>query len=113
MGILNKLIADLNLSDHIELKGYVHPDKIPVELYKSRLLVLSRPDNIQNRGGFPTKLGEYLATGIPVAVTSVGEIPCYLKDEVNAYLAEPGNVKSFANCMKRAFFSQKTGKNNF
>lgn len=102
MGILNRLIADLKLTAHIVFTGYVHPDKMPGELYKSRLLVLSRPENIQNRGGFPTKLGEYLATGIPVAVTSVGEIPFYLKDEINAYLAKPGNVESFADCMKRS-----------
>lgn len=102
MSILNDLIADLKLSDHIVFTGYVHPDKMPGELYKSRLLVLSRPESIQNRGGFPTKLGEYLATGIPVAVTSVGEIQLYLKDEINAYMAKPGDIESFADCMKRA-----------
>jgi len=102
MSNLNKLIDDLKLSDQIVFTGYVHPDKMPGELYNSRLLVLSRPENIQNRGGFPTKLGEYLATGIPVAVTSVGEIPFYLKDEINAYLAEPGDIESFAGSMKRA-----------
>lgn len=99
---IRKLISDLGLSGNIILEGYIHPDEIPDELYKSRLNVLSRPDTIQSRGGFPTKLGEYLATGIPVAVTSVGEIPFYLEDEKNAFLAEPDNVESFANAMERA-----------
>ena len=49
------------------------------------MLVLARPDNIQAKGGFPTKLGEYLATGNPVVVTKVGEIPNYLIDGVNAF----------------------------
>ena len=99
---LKRLISDLNLSDNVILSGFVSPEEIPSELYKSRLLVLSRPDNIQSKGGFPTKLGEYLATGIPVAVTSVGEIPLYLKDGHNAFLAEPDNIESFACAMSRA-----------
>ena len=101
---LKKLILDLGLSRYVILTGFIHPEKIPDELYKSRLLVLSRPDNIQAQGGFPTKLGEYLATGVPVAVTSVGELPYYLKDGQNAFLSEPDNVESFAESMRRALF---------
>jgi len=33
-------------------------------------------------------------------VTAVGEIPEYLSDGENAYIAEPGNVTSFASKMK-------------
>ena len=50
---------------------------------------MARPDSRQARGGFPTKLGEYLATGKPVCVTKVGEITVYLEDNVSAFLAEP------------------------
>ena len=65
-------------------------------LVNAEALVLARPDNIQAQYGFPTKLGEYLLTGNPVVVTSVGEIPLFLKDDVNAYLAKPGDVKEIA-----------------
>ena len=99
---LKELICDLGLSDSVVLTGYIHPDKIPSELYNSRLLVLSRPNTVQAQGGFPTKLGEYLATGIPVAVTSVGEIPYYLKDGKNAFMTEPDDIEGFANAMRRA-----------
>ncbi len=58
-------------------------------------LALSRPDNIQAKYGFPTKLGEYLATGRPVVITSVGDIPLFFKDGVNAYIAEPDIVDSY------------------
>jgi len=107
MKSLTKLIADLYLSDRVVLTGYMNPDDIPVELYKSRLLVLSRPDNIQARGGFPTKLGEYLATGVPVVVTSVGELPHYLEDEKNAFMAISGDIGSFADAMRRALSNDK------
>jgi glycosyltransferase involved in cell wall biosynthesis len=46
--------------------------------------------------GFPSKLTEYMATGIPVVVTSVGEIPAYLKHRENAFLAKPDSAEAFA-----------------
>ena len=92
------------------LTGFVNPEKIPDNLYQSRLLVLSRPESKQAQGGFPTKLGEYLATGVPVAVTRVGEIPNYLIDGQNAFLAEPGDIESFADAMKRALVDKKVSR---
>lgn len=99
---LNETVEELKLSKRITMTGYVHPDEIPARLFDSRLLVLCRPDSKQAQGGFPTKLGEYLATGVPVVVTAVGEIPLFLTNEFNAYIAEPGNVRNFADVMKKA-----------
>lgn len=50
--------------------------------------------------GFPSKLTEYLASGVPVVVTQVGEIPLYLHDKINAFLSEPGNADAFAEKLK-------------
>jgi glycosyltransferase involved in cell wall biosynthesis len=57
---------------------------------------LDRPQSRQAKYGFPTKLGEYLLTGNPVVVTSVGDIPLFLKDGESAYLVEPDNIEEFA-----------------
>lgn len=69
---------------------------MPSYLLNAQLLLLARPANIQAKGGFPTKLGEYLTTGRPVVITKVGEIPDYLTDGENAFMAEPDNPLSFA-----------------
>jgi glycosyltransferase involved in cell wall biosynthesis len=58
------------------------------------ILVLPRLDSYQAKGGFPTKLGEYLATSKPVIVTKVGEIPNYLIDNQDVFFAEPGSINS-------------------
>lgn len=76
--------------------------KIPSFISNAEALALSRPDSHQAQGGFPTKLGEYLATGKPVCVTKVGEIPEYLEDNVSAFMANPGDVDSFADALDRA-----------
>jgi len=93
---LMKLIFDLHLSDRIEFTGHIERENIPAFLSKSSVLTLARPNNTQAKAGFPTKLGEYLATSRPVVVTSVGDIPKYIKDGVNGFLAVPGSVESFA-----------------
>jgi glycosyltransferase involved in cell wall biosynthesis len=93
--ILSK-IETHGLSENVIFTGMIHRDKIPALLSNATLLLLARPGNKQAEGGFPTKLGEYLATGHPVVVTKVGDIPEYIVDGINGFLAEPGNAQSFA-----------------
>lgn len=96
------LIKKLGLESKVKwMKTYPRED-IPGIIMKASLLVLPRPDSKQAQGGFPTKLGEYLATGKPVCATTVGEIPDYLSDNESVYFAEPGSVDSFADAMRRA-----------
>lgn len=76
--------------------GYATRDDIPSLLSNAKILALARPSGLQSLGGFPTKLGEYLATGKPVVVTAVGDIPQYLDDKKNAFIVEPDDNKKFA-----------------
>lgn len=99
---LYHLVEDLNISESVVFTGRISYDEMPQRLINARLLALARPDNLQNRNGFPTKLGEYLATGNPVVVTSVGEIPLFIHDRFNGYLAIPGDVDSFAEKLLEA-----------
>ncbi len=82
--------------------GKVDSDLVPQILSESKLLLLALPNSKQADNGFSTKLGEYLASGIPVIVTSVGEIPKYLKDGESVFIAEPSNIDSFATKIEEA-----------
>lgn len=97
---LKSYCKKLYIDNLVIFTGRIPSDKVPIYLCNAKLLALARPDSIRSQGGFPTKLGEYLATGKPVVVTKVGEIPDYLSDGVNAYLCEPDNPIEFANKMK-------------
>ena len=90
------LVERRQLQDKIIFTGSLNSNEIPKYLKNADILALARPDNLQAKGGFPTKLGEYLMTGKPVIVTSVGEIPFFLKDEQSAYLVQPDNIDAFA-----------------
>ena len=105
-----ELIAQLGLNDKISYLGTLDKEQIPELVCNASLLVLPRPDSHQAQGGFPTKLGEYLATGKNVCVTKVGEIPDYLEDNFSAFMATPGDVDSFADAMDRALSDSEKAK---
>ena len=92
-----RLIEQLGISDFVDFKGRVNREVITNKILEAKILVLPRPDSLQAQHGFPTKLGEYLASGNPTLVTSVGEIPDYLTDNLDCYIAAPGNVESLKN----------------
>lgn len=97
-----ELIKSLNVHDNIHYIGMLDQSVIPEFLCNATICVLARPRSHQAEGGFPTKLGEYLASGNPVCVTKTGEIADYLQDGVSAFLAEPDSVDSFTNALCRA-----------
>lgn len=104
---LNKSLGNKNLI----FTGPINRDAIPQMLINAKVLVLARPNNKQAQGGFPTKLGEYLATGNPVVVTTVGPIPKHLTDGKDAYLVDPDNVEAFADKINYVLDHYEDAKN--
>jgi len=104
---LYNFVERLGLEGRIELLGMINSTEIPLLVQNALVLVLPRPDSMQARGGFPTKLGEYLATAKPVIVTSVGEIPDYLnKSEV--FFINPDNIENeLANMLEFVLLNYK------
>lgn len=92
---LMNLAKETGVEDSVKFTGLVEPKDMPQLLFDASILALARPNNIQAQNGFPTKLGEYLATGNPVVVTTVGEIPDFIKHKENGFLSNP-EENSFA-----------------
>jgi glycosyltransferase involved in cell wall biosynthesis len=94
------LVSVLDLNHRITFTGKLPRNAIPAYLCNAEILAMARPRSIVADAGFPSKLTEYLSTGKPVVATKVGEIPEYLTDNENIFLAEPGSVKAFAERME-------------
>ena len=88
-----------NALDSVVFTDSISPDTIPQYFVDAEMLVLARPNNIQAKYGFPTKLGEYLLSGRPVVLTDVGNITDFLVDGQSAFIAKPGDVKSISDNM--------------
>ncbi|MGN6639089.1 MAG: glycosyltransferase, partial [Mucilaginibacter sp.] len=93
---LESVISDLGLKDKVFIKGKISNDKVPAVLVNSYVLLSSQPATMRAQGGFPTKLGEYMAVGRPTLLTDVGEISKYITDGENAWLARPNDPDHFA-----------------
>lgn len=88
-------IIENKLTNNIDFKGLIPQDEVPSILANASCL-LSTPSDFVS-GGFPTKLGEYLLSGVPVVTTSIGEIPKYIKHYDQALLSPINDVKHIAN----------------
>lgn len=100
----NKIVEVVKQTNnqHIVLFGKASREQMPALLKNAKSLALARPSSLQSTGGFPTKLGEYLATGNPVIVTAVGDIPQYL-NETNAFVVDPDDNAAFAIAIENVF----------
>ena len=92
-----KIINEYDLGNRVCFEGLVPYNEVPQRLKDATILALDRPDCLQAKYGFPTKLGEYLLSGNPVVVTSVGDISLYLEDMKTALIAVPNSPEAFAN----------------
>lgn len=88
--LLIKYIQNNNLDLNIVLVGKKRPNEIPDLLMHAKGIIMAPPKNFPS-GGFPTKLGEFLASARPVICTDVSEISNYL-DNNSCFLVEPGNT---------------------
>ncbi len=96
---LKDLTLKLRIDDKTLFLGEVHREDVPIFLRKAKILVNSQPDTRRADGGFPTKLGEYLASGIPVVLTDVGEISKFVHDRNEVFFVKPNDEIDFAEKM--------------
>lgn len=95
-----RLVHELGLEDRVFFTGMKPSTEVPQMLVDSAALFLTRPNTLQNRAGFSTKLVEYLASGNPVVAAGVGDIPLFLIDKKNAFVYCPGDSKAVEDAME-------------
>lgn len=91
-------------SDEKELRKYniiftgsLEREDIFTVMYNSDLLVNPRRKSILADSGFPTKIGEYFSTKIPVLSTSVGDLPTYFNHKKELFFSPPDNPEAMSD----------------
>ena len=82
--------------------GYVTRAELLARYRTAAALLVPLHDDDVSRARFPTKIGEYLASGRPVVTTRVGEIDRFLHDGETAFVAQTPDVEAFAAKMVEA-----------
>jgi glycosyltransferase involved in cell wall biosynthesis len=84
----------------LDLMGCVDDRTLEASYKAATALLMPLWDDDRSRTRLPNKMGEYLATGRPIVTSKVGDLTDFLVDNVNAYLADPGNERDFTEKMK-------------
>lgn len=96
-----RAVADsLGIADRVTFLGNVKTSEVPGHLARASVLVLARPQSAQADAGMPTKVAEYLASGVPVVITRTGEIATLLEDGVSAYLVPPDDEAALQEALR-------------
>ena len=90
---IEKLVS---VTSGISYSGALESGEIPKELAQCDTLIMNRTDTPYARAGFPIKLAEYLATGIPTLVTDFEEYHDYISEDV-VYFYQPDNLDDFVS----------------
>ncbi len=81
----------------IRISGYVDRAVLLAAYREAAGLLIPLRDDVRSRARFPSKLGEYLASGRPVVTCLAGEVRRFLLDGATAYIATPDDVGAFAD----------------
>lgn len=98
---MDELISEYKLESKVEVTNYLSGDEIVTFLQNSVMAVLARPSSPQADFGFPTKLGEYLASGTPVIVTDISDVSKVLENEKEALIIPPDDYTALAAAIEK------------
>lgn len=96
---LRTLAGDLFGEGHlaVEFTGAIAPEEIPLLLRSFDVAVAPYPPASEADQYFsPLKVYEYLAAGLPVVASAVGQIPAVIADGQTGVLVPPGDVAALA-----------------
>ncbi|WP_353931287.1 glycosyltransferase family 4 protein [Okeanomitos corallinicola TIOX110] len=97
-------LSVLGLDDCIEFTGAVNPDQVPQFLAKMNVAVAPYP--AQSDFYFsPLKVYEYMAAGLPVVVSKIGQLVDLIEPEVNGIFCPPGDAIALAEALEKLWRS--------
>lgn len=81
---------------HCLFSGKIPAEEMPCYVAHAKVLVSVPVQTIQQEGCFPTKLGEYLASGVPIVLSRVGNPYRMLQSCKWVRFVDPGDAKATA-----------------
>ncbi|HLR93327.1 MAG TPA: glycosyltransferase family 4 protein [Jiangellaceae bacterium] len=97
---LRARVAALGMTDDVVFTGPADPDDVPTWLQAMDTAVAPYPATADTYFS-PLKLYEYLAAGLPVVASAVGQIPTALTSEKTGLLVPPGDIDALTAALHR------------
>ncbi len=93
-------IAGRNLESAVHLTGAVPPETVPHWLAQMDVAVAPYPQS-EDFYFSPLKVYEYMAAGLPVIASNIGQIPEVIDHGVNGLLTPPGDVRALEKALEK------------
>jgi len=97
--LLEQCAEDLGVADRVHFLGAVSPSDIPLVLGCFDIAVAPYPEG--DHYFSPLKVYEYMAAGLPIVASAIGEIPALLEEGECGMLVPPGDVDALAASLDR------------
>jgi glycosyltransferase involved in cell wall biosynthesis len=98
---LERQIADLGLTDRVELAGPATHDDLPAEYAAAHIVVVpSVMDAAGDRDGLPNVVLEAMSCGRPVVASDVGAVSSAVVDGRTGVLVPPGDAQALAGALE-------------
>lgn len=102
LSFLPSLESDLALlADDIRFHGHVSNNEVLNALKCSDFTLLLRDKKRDSIAGFPSKIAESISYGVPVIVTSLGDIQDYIIDGRHGFLCGAQNFEKQLSCVRK------------
>lgn len=89
------------LGESLQVINRVPKAEVDRMLSEAHFLILLRPDRRYSRAGFPSKVPEALAAGVPVLTNLTSDLRLYIKDMINGIVVEDFSAAAFAAAIRR------------
>lgn len=100
IAVIREYINNSVCKDRIKLMSRLSDQELNTYYKNALALLIPLRPTLQDRARFPHKIGEYLASGVPVISTNYGEVHHYFTDMENMLIADTYNTKLFADKMR-------------
>lgn len=92
--------AQRDLEDVVSFPGWIDPQRAPEWLASGSVALYPYRDTLVNRAKCSAKLILYMAVGLPIVTSRVGQNVEYLEHNVSGWLVEPGDVDGLTSALR-------------
>jgi glycosyltransferase involved in cell wall biosynthesis len=93
-------VCGRGLVEAVRFTGWVPPSDLPAMLASMDVAVAPYPE-LPHFYFSPLKVYEYMAAGLPIVASRIGQVAELIEDEVNGLLCPPGDARALAGAIDR------------
>lgn len=108
--LLAMVLGDVRGRIHCLFTGAIPTDEMPCYIKNAKVLAMLPLPTVQQEGCFPTKLGEYLSSGVPAVVSKVGIPARLLADREQVYFVPPDDSETTASVVDEIIANYEQAK---